>query len=194
MKWIALPILAAVALGWSGFLDRLEATTIASQRLAQTSEEAPDTTRTAAEEVGSLPDVADLTTIQADTFKTLGDALQVSAERVSRLNDALGQQEAAIDEIVQGIGSVEDALGCVGSRLRSLLASAERVPGRVGDITATLDEVERIQRKSIRHLKSINRKLTALGVAAEATDVKPPPRPDIPDVDLPQNADRPIDC
>ena len=194
MRWLVLPLIAATALGWSGFLNRLEATTVASTALAEASAEAPRDTEAAAENVAPLPAVARLTTRQAEAFKALGDALQLSAERVFTLNDTLDQQASGIGGIVTGIEDIEGALGCVGERLRALLSVSRRVPPEVGAIRSVLSRVEVTQRRSIRHLKSINRKLTALGVVARATDVKAPPAPDTPTIDLPGGDARPVAC
>ena len=194
MRWLVLPLVAATVLGWSGFLNRLEATTVASTALAEASEEAPRDTQAAAENVAPLPAVARLTTRQADAFKALGDALQLSAERVFSLNDTLDQQASDIGGIVTGIEDIEGALGCVGGRLRALLAVSRRVPPEVGAIRSILSRVEVTQRRSIRHLKSINRKLTALGIVARATDVKAPRAPDAPNIDLPGGNARPVAC
>jgi hypothetical protein len=194
MKWIVLPLVAATFLGWSGFLDRLDVMTVASTELAQASEEAPRTTGQAAREVTTLPAVARLTTQQADAFNILSDALQISAQRVFRLNDSLATQSAGLEDIVQGISSIDDVLDCVGRRLDGLIGTSRKVPAGVSGVTSILSDVEKIQRNSIRHLKSINRKLTALGVAAEATDVPAPPRPHIPAIELPHEGAAGVDC
>jgi hypothetical protein len=194
MKWILLPLLAATALGWSGFLDRLDATTIESARLARASEEAPESTAQAAEETAALPSIARLTGRQADAFRALADALGISAGRVFRLNDSLGTQAERIGGIAGGIGKIRRTLGCVSGRLRALLATSQRVPGAVTSIRTILADVERTQVRSIRHLRSINRKLTALGAVARATDVKAPPPPRIGPVGLSAGGSRPVPC
>ena len=194
MKWIALPLIAAAILGWSGFLDRLEATTIESARLAAASEEAPQSTGRAAEEVESLPSIARLTGQQAQAFQALADALRVSAGRVFRLNDSLDAQADQVGDIESGIRAIRHTLGCVSDRLRGLLAVSDRVPGRVEAIRTILEDVERTQRRSIRHLKSINRKLTALGVVARATRVKAPRAPQVGPIELPTGSTDPTGC
>jgi len=194
VRWIALPLAALSVLGWSGFLDRLEAMTRSSAALARASEEAPRTTEEAAEEVTTLPAVARLTTRQADAFTALSAALDVSAERVFSLNDSLDAQSSGIQEIVTGITDIEEVLDCVGDRLNDLIHVSRRVPESVSGIARVLGDVEQTQRKSIRHLKSINRKLTALGVAAEATDVRAPAAPEIPTIDLPEQGAADVAC
>ncbi|HWL65834.1 MAG TPA: hypothetical protein VNP73_07660 [Actinomycetota bacterium] len=194
MRWIALPLVAAAVLGWSGFLHDLDRMTQASVDLAAASEEAPRTTGEAAEEVSSLPQVARLTTQQADAFEGLGNALELSADRVIKLNESLDEQAGGIDAVVGGIRRVKALLGCVRERLVELTSASDRVPPALNDITGTLGLLEDHQRKSLRHLKSINRKLTALGVAARATDVKAPRPPDIPAIELPREGAAPIDC
>lgn len=73
MRWFVAPLIAAPFLTGSGFMNALERTTEASARLAETSEEAPERTASAAEGVEDLPRVADLTQQQADAFEILAD-------------------------------------------------------------------------------------------------------------------------
>lgn len=194
MKWVVVPLIAVMTLGWSGFLDRLDATTVASAELARASEEAPQTTSAASEEVESLPAIAQLTTQQADAFDILGDALKGSAQRVIELNDSLATQASGIGDVVAGMKEIESVLGCVERRLKRLLDASKKVPAEVGKIAGILHDVDSIQRKSIRHLKSINRKLTALGAAARATDVPAPPKPEIPHIGLPGSDSSSVPC
>ena len=194
MRWVALPLVAATVLGWSGFLHDLDRMTQASVALARASEEAPQSTEDAAEQVESLPIVARLTTQQADAFEGLGSALEVSAGRVIKLNESLDEQASGLDAVVTGIGRVRSILGCVRRRLVALTSASRRVPGALDAIVGTMGDLERSQRKSIRHLKSINRKLTGLGVVARATNVKAPPAPDTPTIELPGGDARPVDC
>jgi hypothetical protein len=187
MRWLVAPLIAVVLVGASGFLDGLERTTEASLELAESSREAPADTRRAAREVSDIPAIAELTTRQADAFRGLADALEVSAERVFQLNSSLDEQAGTIGRLRDGITSLRAPIDCVEARLRLLLRTSGRVPPNLDDIRASLIELIAAQNKSIRHLKSINRKLTALGVAAEASDVKvpPPPEPAAPtDIDV----------
>lgn len=177
MRWLALPLLAALLLTTSGFLDSLERTLEASSRLAESSEEAPQATRDAASEVGSLPGIARLTEQQAQALDALTEALNVSAGRVSDLETSLEDQIESIRTVESDLGSFPGLMGCVRGRLSALLAASEGVPNRIDGLSGTLRHVVRSQNKSIRHLKSINRKLTALEIAAAAQGVKPPPPP-----------------
>ena len=180
-RWLALPISAAVLLMGSGFLSSLESTTEESARLAATSEEAPGETRAAAGEVARLPDVADLTSRQADAFRALADALEISAGRVEDFNSTLASQAGGLRDLRATIlGLISPAL-CVERRLDSLLGATRSTPGAIGSISSSMNDIIDAQNKSIRHLKSINRKLTALGAVATASDVEPPPPPgDVP--------------
>jgi uncharacterized phage infection (PIP) family protein YhgE len=179
------PLLAALVLSVSGFLNELEETTVASVRLADAGRKAPATTQEAAENVADLPAIAELTSRQADAFETLADALEISAQRVFTLNDTLDEQAGTIGELTDGLGDLSDPLSCVEDRLRRLGILAERVPPRLRNIPPVLIRLTAAQEKAIRHLRSINRKLTAFGVAAEASDVEVPPPPD-PDVVAPE--------
>lgn len=178
MRWLIVPLLAAMTLGVSGFLNELEETTIASVELADAGRDAPATTRQAAKDVADLPAIAELTSRQADAFETLADALEISAQRVFTLNDTLDEQAGTIGDLTAGIGRLGDPLTCVEARLRRLGTLAGKVPARLRDIPPVLARLTAAQEKAIRHLRSINRKMTAFGVAAEATDVEAPPPPE----------------
>ncbi len=177
MRWVVIPVAAAMMLGISGFLDELEDTTRASVALAEAAGRAPVTTQEAAENVAGLPAIAELTSRQADAFETLADALQISAQRVFTLNETLDRQAGTIDDLAAGVEALSDPLECVERRLRRLGTIAALVPARLRNVPPMLARLIAAQEKSIRHLRSINRKLTALGVAAEASDVKAPPYP-----------------
>ncbi|MGH2805775.1 MAG: hypothetical protein ACRDKT_00720 [Actinomycetota bacterium] len=52
------------------------------------------------------------------------------------------------------------------------------MPSSLGEATALVGGIDCAQVKALRHLRSINRKLTALGVVARVTGVKSPRPPD----------------
>lgn len=180
MRWVVAPLVAALLLFGSGFLDALERTTDASGRLLEASAEAPESTATAAREVGSLPDIAELTARQADGLRALADALELSAERVETLDTALGDQLDGLDRVIADLDGIAPLLGCARDRLRGLLRASDEVPGSLGSLTGILRRVIGSQEKSVRHMRSINRKLAALGVAASAQGVEPPEGPGAP--------------
>ena len=177
MKWIVAPLVAALFLAGSGFMDSLERTTEASVRLAESSEEAPARTAEAAEGVGSLPQVADLTRQQADAFEILADALETSAQRVDDLNSTVAEQLDGLAALVLDIDALDPSVACVGRRLDALISASADGPRLIGRISTVLEAVNGSQGRSIRHLRSINRKLTALGLLADATGVESPPPP-----------------
>jgi hypothetical protein len=177
MKWIVAPLIAALFLAGSGFMSSLERTTEASILLAESSEEAPARTAEAAEDVGSLPQVADLTRQQAETFEILADALETSAQRVDDLNSTIAEQLDGLAALVGDIDALDPSVACVSRRLDALIAASADGPRLIGRISAVLDVVNGSQRRSIRHLKSINQKLAALGLLADATGVEPLPAP-----------------
>jgi hypothetical protein len=177
MKWVVIPLVAGLVFVTSGFLHELERTTKASAALARTSREAPQTALEGAREVDDLPVLASLTEQQARAFDALADALDVSARRVFSLTDLIDKQAASIGGLqgtMRGLGRTST---CVGARLRRLTKVTDDVPPRLRRITATLVSLIASQEKSIRHLRSINRKLALLGVAAEISDVMVPPLP-----------------
>lgn len=177
MRWLMAPLVAATLMSGSGFLDALELTTKRSVDLARTSKDAPERARAGVEEVASLPQIADLTTQQANAFDALADALQLSAERVFELNDSLNDQVEGLDRLAGDIESLDAPISCARERIAELASSSRQTPPVLREIGATLDRIIASQNKSIRHLRSINRKLTALGVAATAQGVEPPPPP-----------------
>lgn len=183
MRWLIAPLIAVMLLGTSGFLHELEEMTEASVAMAEAGREAPAATRKAAENVEQLPVIAELTTRQAGAFATLADALEVSARRVFSLNETLDEQATAIDDLIAAIHGLSEPLGCVEERLRKLTRLARDVPPRLREIPPIIDRLIAAQEKSIRHLRSINRKLTAFGAVARASRVRVPPAPKAPDID-----------
>jgi hypothetical protein len=177
MRWVAIPLVAGLVFVTSGFLHELESTTKASAALARTSREAPQTALEGAREVEDLPVLASLTEQQARAFDALADALDVSARRVFSLTDLIDKQATSIDGLREVMRGLDLTSACVGARLRRLTQFTDDVPPRLRSIATTLVSLIDTQDKSIRHLRSINRKLTLLGVAAELSDVKVPPVP-----------------
>lgn len=193
-RWIAAPLVALVALVLSGFLSELETMTEESAALARSSASAPRTTQEAAEEVEDLPQLAELTTQQANAFGVLADALEVSAQRVEDFNGLLADQQAGLADLARSMGAFDEPLDCIDRTLSDLLASSRATPGEVRAITATLSGITDAQNKAIRHLKSLNRKLAALGVLATATDVEPPRGPKDARLRIPDFEPRPLEC
>lgn len=187
MKWVVAPLIAALFFAGSGFMNALERTTGASVRLAESSKEAPERTAAAAEDVGTLPQVADLTREQAVAFEILADALETSAHRVDELNDTVAEQLGSLSTLVGDIDALDPSVACVGRRLRALIVASGEGPRLIGRISGVLAAVNGSQERSLRHLKSINRKLVALGLVATATGVKPPPPPGQPPAPEPGN-------
>lgn len=177
MRWLVAPLVAALFLAGSGFMSALERTTDASIRLAESSEEAPERTAAAAADVGSLPQVAELTRQQAEAFGILADALDTSASRVDSLNVTVAEQLRSLSALVGDIDALDPSIVCVGRRLDALIAASAEGPRMIGRISGLLAGVNGSQGRSIRHLKSINRKLTALGLVADLTGVEAPPPP-----------------
>ncbi|MGH2755509.1 MAG: hypothetical protein ACRDLB_13910 [Actinomycetota bacterium] len=177
MKWIVAPLAAAFILVTSGFLAALEDTTDASTDLAAASESAPQTTAEAARGVGSLPKIARLTAQQSNALGALADALAASAERVEDLNGSLARQSEELGDLEGGLREVLPQITCIENRIGRLRRASSGVSPSLNAITDTLRRLIASQNKSIRHTRSINRKLTALGVAAGLQGVEPPPPP-----------------
>ena len=193
-RWIAAPLVALTALVFSGFLSELETMTEESAALARSSASAPRTTQAAAEEVEDLPQLADLTTQQAKAFAALADALEISAQRVEDFNALLAAQQGDLAELARSMASFDEPLDCVDRTLNDLLASSRATPGEVRAITTTLSGITDAQNKAIRHLKSLNRKLAALGALATASGVDPPRGPEGGPARIPDFDPRPLEC
>ena len=178
-KWLIPPLIGALLFTGSGFLSALETTTDRSAELAASSESAPRSTGRAVEELAPLPVLADLTTVQADAFDELAKALDLSAQRVFALNDTLADQADGIDRMTTGLEGLDEPLDCVSANLQRLRAQSRVVPGGIREVESILDDIIGSQDKAIRHLRSINRKLAALGLVATASGVEPPPAPDL---------------
>ena len=178
-KWLIAPLIGAVLLSGSGFLRALEATTVTSEEMAAASRDAPRSTAEAAEEVGSLPALADITTYQAEAFDQLARALEMSARRVFALNDQLADQASGIEEMRSELADLDVPLDCVRSRIATLSDQGRDIPSGIRKVEAILERIIGSQDKAVRHLRSINRKLAALGVVATASGAEPPPLPDV---------------
>ena len=194
IRWVVAPLLAAFAFVSSGLLGALETTTERSAALARASRDAPKDTRAAAGEVVLIPDIAAVTTQQADAFKALADALDLSAERVFALRETLDEQATQLGDVKAGLRRIRAAATCVERRLAALGSVTGAVPSQVNGVASIIRSLVASQDKSLRHLKSINRKLTALGVAARAQGVEPPPSPDVDIPDLPGAELHPLPC
>jgi uncharacterized coiled-coil protein SlyX len=171
------PLLAAFVLCGSGWLNALERTTEQSVALAENSRSAPAETERATQDVASLPTIAQLTDQQAEAFRSLVEALEISAERVEELNGTLEDQGESLASLRTALDAFGEPISCVEGRLEELVAQSGRIPPTLADIRRTIALLSSHQDKSIRHLRSINRKMAALGVVATATDVDPPPPP-----------------
>jgi hypothetical protein len=177
MKWIVAPLVAALLVVTSGYLSALEDTTDATEDLVASSREAPKTTAEAAAGVGTLPQIAALTTQQSSALKALADALEASAERVADLNGSIDDQSANLGRLGDGLADVVPQVDCIRSRITRLQRASDDVAPSLDAITATLGRLIASQDRSIRHTRSINRKLAALGVVATIQGVEPPPPP-----------------
>ena len=176
-RWIALPLVAAAALVGSGFAGALDRTTHETVQLATTAARAPGTTGEAARSLGTLPDVSRLTQGQVTASRTLATALEVSARRVDDLNGALADQTASLRRLHRSIVTLLGPMACIRQRAAHLLRVSSASPGAIDAIAAVMRRLIADQDDAILHLRSINRKLTALGVAATATHVQAPPTP-----------------
>jgi hypothetical protein len=176
-RWLIPPLIGALLLTGSGFLRALETTTERSAALAESSESAPRSTGRAAAEVAPLPVLADLTTHQAEAFEELARALDLSAQRVFALNDTLAWQAEGIDAMTTALDGLHDPLDCAARNLDKLGRQSHAVPSGIRGVEEILWDIIGSQDKAIRHLRSINRKLAALGLVATASGVEPPPVP-----------------
>lgn len=193
-RLLAPPLAALVILGGSGFLHELERTSRASIAYARSSRTAPSETEAALQGVADLPASARFTRRQAEAFESLADALEVSLTRVETLGGSLDDQIATLEELRSGLGELSSPLGCIHDRLDRLVRVSTRGPTVLGDIGGEVDEISAAQVESLRHLRSINRKLAALGLVATASGVEAPPPPGGAPAPAPGLAPAPLDC
>lgn len=177
IRWIAAPLAAAVLFVGSGYLRTLETSTEASVRLAGTTERAPASTQEAVTQLAPLPEVAALTGRQADLAEALAEALQASADRLGKVNGSLQEQTTSLSTLLETVEALDPRMACIRDRTEDLLTASRLPPRALEEIASVLQGVLPWQDKSVRHLRSINRKLAALGVAAVATGVEPPDPP-----------------
>lgn len=194
MKWVIAPLVAAFLFVGSAWLNALERTTVASAELAESSRSAPATTSSAAQDVETLPVIARLTEQQSVAFRALADALAASATRVEKLNGSIDEQVASVQRLESAIEGFGDYISCTEERVNGLVAASRRVPPGLDAIARIMRRLTVIQDESIRRLKSINRKLALLGVAAAATDVKAPPLPSPGEPPAPGSSPSPLAC
>lgn len=177
MKHLVAPLIAAMLLSLSGFTDSLERATKISREMASLSEEAPAETAAAARGVGELPEIAELTHQQATALAALADALDVSERRIEQLGGTLDEQIDGMIRLRADLRGLSPVIACVRQRLSSLVDAAAPVPNRLGAMQDTIEGLSRAQQRSIRHMRSINRKLAALGAIATAQGVELPEIP-----------------
>ena len=192
--WLIPPLAALVFLGASGFLHELERTSVASIAYARSTRDAPEETEASLEGVADLPESATFTRRQAEAFTALADALEVSHQRVRTLGSSIDEQIATLVELQDGLRELGSPLGCIGDRLDRLVTVSSRGPGVIDDIGGEIDELSAAQRVALRHLRSINRKLSALGLVATASGVEAPPPPGDAPAPAPGIAPAPLDC
>jgi len=178
MRWLVAPIVAAFLLATAGFVGALARTTDESAALTASTREVPKTTRAAAEDAAAVPIIARLTGRQAASFAELVKALRATTERVASLEDALRDQVAGTADLRQGVSPLLPRLDCSRMLLERLVMTSEQVPRRLREVSDSIKDLSAAQGKSLRHLRSINRKLSALGVVADARGIEAagPPR------------------
>ena len=177
MRWIAAPLIALLVFLGSGFVSSLARTTKLSAALAASAEEAPQSTGDAARQTSGLPIAARLTGRQADAFDELVTALKTTAEQVGQLDRTLTSQSQEMVDLHTATASLRAPLGCAAKRLRALAEASATTPERLEEATRIIGSLIELQDRSVKHLRSINRKLAALGALATATDTEPLPRP-----------------
>jgi hypothetical protein len=177
MRWICAPLAAVLVFVGAGFVSALARTTYISADLAATTEEAPRDTAEAAESAADIPLLVRLTGQQAESFSNLVVALRGTARRVEALSQDLQLQMERTRRLRGSVSALRPQIVCTAELLEALLSQSRRVPSSLNEATGLVGGISRAQAKALRHLKSINRKLSALGVVARATGVKPPPPP-----------------
>ena len=173
MRWIAIPLSALVLFAGAGFASQLSRTTHVSAALAASAREAPITTKEAAQQTAGVPEIARLTGKQAAAFDGLVGAIRETSRRVEHLNEVLGAQSRGIPRLRDAVLRLHPHLACAERRLKVLIATSASAPSRLTDARAIVAALIGLQDRSAKHLRSINRKLAALGVVADASSVQP---------------------
>ena len=114
---------------------------------------------------------------------------EASAERVTDLNSSIDTQSEDLEALGDGLADVVPQVDCIRERIVRLQRASDDVAPSLDAITGTLERLIASQNKSIRHTRSINRKLAALGVVATLEGVEPPPPP--PEAPAPQGGSAP---
>ena len=186
MRWIAAPLIAAFLFTGAGFVSSLARTTDVSAELTASTEQVPQTTRRAAANAAEVPVIARLTGRQAAAFADLVEALRATAERVEGLEKELSRQVDGTARLRIGVAGMLPILDCSQGLLKRLVRASREVPGLLREVEVSVGDLNGSQKKSLRHLRSINRKLSALGVIADARGIDParPPR----SIEIPRSA------
>jgi hypothetical protein len=157
----------------AGFVSTLADTTRVSAALAASAEKAPKDTAAAAEQTGALPTVAEMTGRQADAFDELVTALRQTGEQVKKLDSQLELQVSGLGNMRRATDALAAPLDCNNDLLAALVAASEGAPSRLAEAADVIRDMVELQDRSIKHLRSINRKLAALDLLATATSAEP---------------------
>jgi hypothetical protein len=186
MRWIAAPLVAAFMFTGAGFVSSLARTTDVSAELTASTEKVPQTTRRAAADAAEVPVIARLTGRQAASFADLVEALRATGERVKGLEEELSRQVDGTARLRRGVAGMLPVLDCSERLLTRLVRASREVPGLLREVEVSVEDLNGSQKKSLRHLRSINRKLSALGAIADARGIDPAEPP--PSVQIPKSA------
>ena len=177
MRWLAAPLAGLVIFMGTGFVSALSDTTRRSATLAASAEDAPKDTASAEEETAQLPTVAEMTGRQADAFDELVTALQQTGEQVKTLNSQLRGQSSGLAELKGATESLVAPLRCSSRRLSTLIETSDDAPPQLAEAVALMRALTSLQERSLKHLRSINRKLAAFEALAVATSAEALERP-----------------
>jgi hypothetical protein len=179
MRWIAIPLGALVLFVGAGFASQLSRTTHVSAALAASAREAPRSTSEAARQTAGLPLIAKLTGKQATAFDGLVGAIRETSHRVQHLNAVLRAQSQGIPLLREAVLRLRPDLACAQKRLEILVRASGAAPRMLAEARTIVGSLVALQDRSAIHLRSINRKLAAFGVLADASSTQPlaPPSP-----------------
>jgi hypothetical protein len=175
---LAAPLAALVVFTGAGFVSTLSDTTRVSAALAASAEKAPKDTAAAADQTGALPTVAEMTGRQADAFDELVAALRRTGAQVKKLDSQLSLQAGGLRRMKRATDGLTAPLLCNNELLGDLVAASEDAPAQLTEAAGLIRAMVTLQDRSIRHLRSINRKLAALDLLATATTSEALGRPE----------------
>jgi hypothetical protein len=101
------------------------------------------------------------------------EAIRETSRRVEHLNAVLRAQSRGVPRLRKAVLGLHPDLTCARRRLGTLVDASGSAPPMLEEAQAIVASLVALQDRSARHLHSINRKLSALGLVADASSSQP---------------------